>query len=430
MNLFKKQMIAFLLILVIFATDVSAFSNGLIQEVSAITFDEINAPAMFLKQTNGDLQCTLVAATMLIKRAAMLSGNRGWADITVDKVKSQAWVGGVGLKYTFTYEGITVNKAPFGSDPVKESLQLLQLHPEGIVLYDQIRSPRSHAVLLTDYTNDMFYCADPSDAVPYGRIPISSGLVQVKDAEFYYYVSSPAISPLSTSPSAPGTTSIPVTQGNTNTPVAQENANSPITQENITLPITQENAGISVTPGNTIMPITDINTFSPVLSQTSFYYDGSEKKPAVAITELTENVDYTVLYVNNISPGSAAVIISGIGLYSGTITKSFEIKEVILSDYINEIKAEVTKQTIQKGTTAAIKVTLPALLKSVTEYSVNAPGTYHEIKINYSSGNKKIAVVNSKGVITGKGKGTTKINVTAQLADGTKKVVSFKIKVQ
>ena len=384
MKLIKKQMIALILIMFISVQDISVLSNYFTHEVSAITFDEINTPDMFLKQTNGDLQCTLVAATMLIRRAAMLSGNTGWADITVDKVKSQAWIDGLGLKYTFTYEGITVNKASFGTDPVNESLQLLKLHPEGIVLFDQIRSPRSHAVLLTDYTNDMFYCADPSDAVPYGRIPISSGLVQVKDVEFYYYVSSPTISPLS----------------------------PPVTEENI----------------NT--PVVDINTYSPILSQTSYYYDGTEKKPVVAILGLTENVDYTVLYLNNMNPGSAFVIITGIGVYTGTIAKNFEIHEGLISDYLNEIKVSITKQTIQKGKTAALKVTLPDSLKLVTEYSGNVPSTYQEVKVNYTSGNKKIALVNSKGKITGKMKGTTKIYATAVLADGTKKVFTFKIKVK
>ncbi|HHV12304.1 MAG TPA: hypothetical protein GXX75_18670 [Clostridiales bacterium] len=231
MKLIKKQMIALVLIMVISVMDIGLLGKCFTHGVGAVTFDEINNPDIFLKQVNGDLQCTLVAATMLIRRAAMLSGYADWADITVDKVKSQAWIEGVGLKYNFTYEGITVNKAPFGADPVNEALLLLELHPEGIVLFDQIRSPRSHAVLLTDYTNEMFYCADPSDAVPYGRIPISSGLVQVQDTEFYYYVSSPGIAPLSP-------------------------------------PAMEENSSILAV---------DSNTYPSISSGTSYYYDGAVK---------------------------------------------------------------------------------------------------------------------------------------------------------
>ncbi len=380
---FRKQMTALSLIMLIFTMDLFGVSNLYIMKSKAATFEEINYPDVFLKQVNGDLQCTLVAATMLVRRAAILSGNLNWANITTDQIKQQAWIDGVGLKYTFTYEGITVSKAPFGSDPVNESLALLQQHPEGIVLFDQIRIPRSHAVLLTDYTNGMFYCADPSDAVPYGRIPITAGLVQVQDTEYYYYVSSPSIP----SPTPSGT------------------------------------------EGNVILPITDINTYGAELSQIDYYYDGIEKKPVVSITGLIENVDYTVSYFNNVNQGTAAVIISGIGMYSGVMIKDFVIREATIYDYINEIRVSITKQTIQKGKTTTLKVALPQTLTLVKEYS-NATSINNEVKINYKSANSKIATVNSKGKITGKKKGNTKITVTAALADGTKKVVTLTVKVK
>ena len=377
-------MTALSLIMLIFTIDLFGVSNLYIIKSKAATFDEINHPDVFLKQVNGDLQCTLVAATMLVRRAAMLSGNLNWSNITTDQIKQQAWIDGVGLKYTFTYEGITVSKAPFGSDPVMEALALLQQHPEGIVLFDQIRIPRSHAVLLTDYTNGMFYCADPSDAVPYGRIPINAGLVQVKDTEYYYYVTSPSIP--SPTPSA--------------------------------------------TEGNVILPIADINTYGAELSQTDYYYNGNEKKPVVSITGLVENVDYTVSYFNNVNLGTAAVIITGIGMYSGVIIKDFTIREATIYDYINEIKVGITKQTIQKGKTTSLKVAMPETLILVKEYSNNMTSISNEVKINYKSANSKIATVNSKGKITGKKKGNTKITVTAALVDGTKKVFTVTVKVK
>jgi uncharacterized protein YjdB len=55
---------------------------------------------------------------------------------------------------------------------------------------------------------------------------------------------------------------------------------------------------------------------------------------------------------------------------------------------------------------------------------------YNEVKISYASSNKTIAVVNSKGKITGKKNGTTKISITAELGDGTKKVFTYKITVK
>lgn len=403
----RKQITALSLIMLIFIMNFSDVSNNYILRAQAATFDEINQPAVFLKQVNGDKQCTLVAATMLIRRAAMLSGNPNWADITIEKVKQQAWVDGVGLKYTFTYEGITVNKAPFGTDPVNEAIALLQQHPEGIVLYDQIRTPRSHAVLLTDYTNEIFYCADPSDAVPHGRIPITASLVRVKDSEYYYYVSSPSI-PSYTPSEMQSSTPAVTTPDTSSTPAVTP----------------------SVTEGNITQHVTDINKLTIELSQTDYYHDGNEKKPVVAIPGLVENTDYTVMYFNNVYPGSAAVVISGIGLYTGVVVKSFEIREATVYDFFNELKIDLAKQSIKIGKTTTLKVSLPETLTQVKEFSSNVSGINNEVKISYKSGNKKIASVSSKGKITGKKKGTAKITATAELADGTKKEFTFTIKVK
>ncbi len=384
MKLIKKLMMATIFLIFIAVLEISGLSTCFTYQAKAVTFDEINNPEIFLKQINGDKQCTLVTATMLVRRAAMMSGNTNWADITVDKVMEQAWIEGIGLKYTFTYAGITITKAAFGSDPVNEAIALLQLHPEGIVLYDQIRVPRSHAVFLTDYTDGIFYSADPADAVPPGRIPNSSALVQVKDAEFYWYVSSPSISPASPS-------------------------------------ITEENG---------LLPAVDISTYTAELSQVSFFYNETERKPAVTIPGLSENVDYTVTYFNNMNPGLGSVIITGIGAYSGIIIKDFEITAASVSDMLNEIKIVMTKQTIQKGKTAAIKVTLPDALELVKEYSSDLSGTYNEVKISYKSDNKKIASINSNGKITGKKKGTAKIYVTVELAGEINKTFELKVKIK
>lgn len=395
-------------LIILTVSNLFVVNNHFITKAKAATFDEINHPDVFLKQVNGDMQCTLVAATMLIRRAAMLSGNPKWSNITVNQVKNQAWVDGVGLKYTFTYEGITVNKAPFGNDPVSEAITLLQEHPEGIVLYDQYRIPRSHAVLLTDYSNGMFYCADPSDAVPYGRIPINEGLVQVKDSEYYYYVSSPSI-PSPTPSINEDRVVLPTTD---------------IKDDSVALPVTD------IKEDDIQLSVTDISTYEVTLSQTDYYYDGNEKKPIVTIPGLVENIDYFVLYVDNVYPGSATVVVAGMGAYSGYIIKNFEIREATVYDYFNEINASVTKQTIKKGKSATVKVTMPEALTLVKEFSSNEQIGSNEVKISYSSSNKKIAKVNSKGKITGIKKGKTKIDVTVELVDGTKKIfpLTFQVK--
>jgi len=400
-------------------------SYNFITYSKAASFDEINHPDVFLKQVNGDMQCTLVAATMLIRRAAILTGNPNWKDITVDKVKVQAWVDGIGLKYTFTYAGITVNKAKFANDPVNESIALLQQHPEGIVLYHQNRKPRAHAILLTDYTDGIFYCADPSDAVPYGRIPVSLGLVQVENADSYYYISSPSI------PSYiyPYTNEDTISENNNANDKSVYNENSAVSEN-----IEKNNNGVSIDTNlydeNTISPVTDISSYEAQLSRAIFYYDGNVKKPTVKIPGLTENIDYTVSYINNIYPGTATVVIVGTGNYSGYIIKNFEIRQATVYDYFNDINVAVSKSSIKVGKTAKIELSLPDALTAVKDFSIEEQNAVYEVKISYSSSNSKIAKVNSNGKITGKKKGTVKIKVTAELADGTKKEFTFKIKVK
>ena len=58
---------------------------------------------------------------------------------------------------------------------------------EGIVLYDR-RQP--HAVLLTDYTDGVFYCSDPAGSVSSGRVPISAASISIAGASCYWYISS------------------------------------------------------------------------------------------------------------------------------------------------------------------------------------------------------------------------------------------------
>ena len=61
------------------------------------------------------------------------------------------------------------------------------------------------------------------------------------------------------------------------------------------------------------------------LSYTSCTYSGNKKKPSVKIGSLTLNEDFTVKYKNNEKVGKATVTVTGVGNYSGKITKTFKI---------------------------------------------------------------------------------------------------------
>ena len=90
-------------------------------------------------------------------------------------------------------------------------------------------------------------------------------------------------------------------------------------------------------------------------------------------------------------------------------------------------KVKVTKSlSIKRKKSRTIKVALPKGLKKVTKHT-NKSG---QVKITYKSDKKKTAIVNSKGKVTAKRKGTAKITTTVKLKNGTKKTFITIVKVK
>lgn len=75
------------------------------------------------------------------------------------------------------------------------------------------------------------------------------------------------------------------------------------------------------------------------LEYTEVEADGQAKTPEVKVVSnlngsdvtLTKDKDYKVTYTNNVNAGTAKVTVTGIGNFSGTITKTFTIKPVIVN---------------------------------------------------------------------------------------------------
>lgn len=157
----------------------------------AADFDDINKPSVFLKQPNRSV-CTLCANTMMLRRASILKGDKNWNRITINYVKSVAWVDGMGMLWNYTCNGLTVKRGTIDKSRAKSQLiSLLKEHPEGIAVYD---TDHPHSVLLTDYTDGVFYCAEPVPSYPSGRIPLTSAfVVRYNNIEAYWYVSSPKL---------------------------------------------------------------------------------------------------------------------------------------------------------------------------------------------------------------------------------------------
>lgn len=124
---------------------------------------DLNVDAGFyFKQSRGGT-CTLASAAMMLRRRAFLDGLTDWTDVTENSVRGSAWAGG--LSHSFNYNAMQVGYSTLPSNNEAKKAVLIQLlaeHPEGIVLYDR-RQP--HAVLLTDYTDGVFYCSDPAGSV-------------------------------------------------------------------------------------------------------------------------------------------------------------------------------------------------------------------------------------------------------------------------
>lgn len=80
-----------------------------------------------------------------------------------------------------------------------------------------------------------------------------------------------------------------------------------------------------------------LGTANVTLSNNNYIYDGKEKKPDVTVkygyATLQQGTDYTVEYSNNVKAGTATVTINGSGIYSGTVSKNFEIKEALYTVY-------------------------------------------------------------------------------------------------
>lgn len=133
----------------------------------------------YFKQSRGGT-CTLASAAMMLRRRAYLDGMDSWVDVTENGIKSTAWSGG--LSHSFTYNDMHVGYATLPSGKAAKTgalVSILAEHPEGIVLYDRTRP---HAVLLTDYTDGVFYCSDPSNGVASGRVPLSAASISIGGA--------------------------------------------------------------------------------------------------------------------------------------------------------------------------------------------------------------------------------------------------------
>ena len=146
-----------------------------------------------------------------------------------------------------------------------------------------------------------------------------------------------------------------------------------------------------------------ISKASVTLSTSTYAYDGKAKKPGVTVKlngkTLKNGTDYTVSYSNNTKVGTAKVTITGKGNYTGSVSKTFKIKNNFKKATVSGIS---TKAFTGKNITQSITVKYNGkTLKNGTDYTVS-----------YSS-NKNIGTATVK--ITGKGSYTGTITKTFKI---------------
>ena len=151
-----------------------------------------------------------------------------------------------------------------------------------------------------------------------------------------------------------------------------------------------------------------ISKASVTLSTSTYAYDGKAKKPGVTVKlngkTLKNGTDYTVSYSNNTKVGTATVKITGKGNYTGSVSKTYSIKNDFKKATISGIS---TKAFTGKNITQSITVKYNGkTLKNGTDYTVS----YSSNK-NIGTATVKIA---GKGSYTGTITKTFKINPAKQ----------------
>ena len=145
------------------------------------------------------------------------------------------------------------------------------------------------------------------------------------------------------------------------------------------------------------------------LEDNSCVYNGKEWKPAAIVTyegnKLTEGVDYTVSYSNNIKAGTAVATISGTGNYSGSVKMEFKIAKAKQTFTVSKKTISIKYKKVK---------TAKRTVKALTVKKNKGALSYKKV-----SGSKKLTVNKKTGKITiakktKKGTYKVKIKITAK----------------
>ena len=135
---------------------------------------------LFLTQNYNDT-CTLSSAAMMIRTAMYLHGNPNWTKVTENSLRPIAWVENVGLKWNFSHTvgdtTVKIGRYVQSGFTIQQLKAVLDTHPEGVVLYC---GNLPHAVFLTGYEGDVFYCADTVNGLGGRQVTLKESWLGIK----------------------------------------------------------------------------------------------------------------------------------------------------------------------------------------------------------------------------------------------------------
>ena len=153
------------------------------------------------------------------------------------------------------------------------------------------------------------------------------------------------------------------------------------------------------------------------LSETSYVYDGTYKKPTATVTfggkVLQEGKDYTISYRNNLNVGVTTVIATGMGDYTGYTSKNFTITKRAMAGGTVSVASSVSFTGSNITPSVTVKVAGRTLTNG-TDYTVS-----------YSN-NKNVGKATVK--ITGKGNYSGSLNAKFDIVPAKQQIQKLETK--
>ena len=426
------------------------FAATLTMPVSAApsVASQLANPNVYFKQTGK--YCTLDSLAMVFRRKAIIDGNNNWNVITEKTMAnySNNWQPGLAgaAKYKNAKYGLDMtsssdslysmkkNNYKKNSSPQKIKAELkkqLDKHPEGIVLYiyESQKSGKAkweHAVVLTGYSGDTFYCVDPANGAPKGIIKLQNSVLtdhkhantKSIDKLFSYAVKIWYVQK--------SNNSVAKASGTKNTTTAKTTVTTP------TINVTQYPS--SITQGSAFGLRGTITSKNKITSLKGSITNSSGKTvQSTSEAPNSKSVNIRNMKVNNkllfgkLSPGQYTLKIVAKDSTGGSKTWSKKIT-VKASTKLN-INFTQYPKSITKGKSFSLRGTFSSnyAIKSINGYIINSKGTVVQSttdKFNQKTVNIRATNLNQKLRFGKLAKGKYTLKVVIKTSSGTTKTWS------